>query len=321
MTLHYLTLRHWQKKVVLQIMSLLFASLSFAQQVNLTGTITDGDLPLERVSVKIAGAPGGTITNEKGEFKIAVGKGQTLLLTHLGYDEKRIVVGNQTAIAVSLTKSAQNSMDEVVVVGYGTEKKVDLTGAVSTVSAKQLEDRPVTNVSSALQGTMAGVTVVQNSGQPGNDYGTIRVRGIGTLSNSDAMVVVDGVVSTMNDINPNDIETISVLKDAASASIYGSRGANGVILITTKKGKAGKTIIHYSDYVGQQKANRLPDYLPSWQGASFYNEALQNEGQNPRYTDAEIETFKNGSDPDNYPNTDWLHLFYKGSGLQQSHFF
>src|SRR5690606_20358206 len=155
------------------------------------------------------------------------------------------------------------------------QKKENLTGAVSVVASKEIEDRPVTSVGNALQGTMAGVAVTSAvTGQPGNDAGTIRVRGIGTLNNSNAMVVVDGVITAMNNVNPNDIASISVLKDAASAAIYGSRAANGVILITTKRGKNAAAQISYSGYIGKQSATALPDFLPSWQAADLYNKAL-----------------------------------------------
>jgi len=320
MNFHSKVLRNWQKKVLLQTLCTFLISFSFAQEINISGKVTDGSLPLEKVSVSVSGSSQGTTTDEKGEFKITAAKGQALVFTYLGFDQKRVIVGNSTQINIVLDQSGLNALNSVVVVGYGTKRKANITGAVATVSAKELEDRPVTNVSEALQGTMSGVTVLQGNGQPGKDEGTIRIRGIGTLGNSDPMVVVDGVVSTLNDVNPNDIESVSVLKDAASASIYGSRAANGVILVTTKKGKAGTTVAHYSGYVGKQQATRLPDYLPSWQASSFYNEALVNEGKTPRYTPAEIQKFKDGSDPDNYPNTDWLGLFYNGSGFQQSHY-
>ncbi len=320
MNLHSKTHSYWKKKWLLQVVFVLLTAVSMAQQTTVTGTVTDGKLPLEKVSIKVVGSNRGTTTNEKGAFSITVTKGQTLIFSYLGFEEKRILVHDQQVLEIGLTASAQNSLNDVVVVGYGTKKKVNVTGALSTVSARELEDRPVTSVSAALQGTMSGVTVVQSSGQPGNDQGTIRIRGIGTLGNSDAMVVVDGMISSLNDINPNDIESITVLKDAASASIYGSRASNGVILVTTKKGKTGATVFHYNNYIGKQKANRLPDFLPSWQAGSFYNEALQNEGKNPRYTADEIQKLKDGSDPDNYPNTDWLKLFYKGSGIQQNHY-
>ena len=289
------------------------------QQVS--GTVTDNaGEALPGVNVVEKGTNNGTVTDANGKYLLMVGSDNaTLVFSFIGYVSQEVSVSGRTAIDLSMEASSE-TLQEVVVVGYGTQKKANVTGAVSTIAAAQLEERPITNVASALQGTMSGVTVIQNNGQPGKDRGTIRVRGIGTLSNSDAMVVVDGVISTMNDINPNDIESITVLKDAASASIYGSRASNGVILITTKKGKSGEAVVHYKTYVGKQQPTRLPDFLPSWKGAQFYNEALANEGKPARYTAEEIEKFRNGSDPDHYSNTDWLDLFYNGSGIQQSHY-
>jgi TonB-linked SusC/RagA family outer membrane protein len=309
---------------VFQISAILPISETLSDQpAKIKGQITDsttGD-PLSGVTIVIEGTSVGVITDANGMFSIEVAKSDAvLLMSFVGYVTQSIPINGKMVINVKLMQDTK-SLEEVVVVGYGTQKKVNLTGGVSTVSAKQIETRPVTNIASALQGTMAGVTVIQNTGQPGLDQGTIRVRGIGTLSNSSAMVVVDGLVSSMSNVNPDDIESLTVLKDAASAAIYGSRAANGVILITTKKGKTGKTLVHYNAYIGKQHATRLPDFLPSWQSASLYNEAQINEGNPARYTNAEIQKFKDGSDPDNYPNTDWLGLFYSGSGLQQNHFF
>jgi TonB-linked SusC/RagA family outer membrane protein len=300
---------------------LLTMPLLIAAPGPIKGTVTDNKgNPLIGVSVKVKGTNTGTSTDTYGQYSISLpNEKATLIFTHIGYETQEIVVKNQTLLNVTL-EGENKELGEVVVVGYGTQRKIDLTGAISTVSAKQLEARPITNVSAALQGTMAGVTVVQNNGQPGKDQGIINIRGVGTLGNSNAMIIVDGVLSTMNDVNPNDIETVTVLKDAASASIYGSRGANGVILITTKQGKQGKTVLHYNAYVGKQKPIALPDYLPSWQSQTLYNEGLINEGSPALYTDQEIQKFKDGSDPDHYPNTDWLKLLYRGSGIQQNHY-
>lgn len=306
---------------MLQIVCIFLSVFTFAQSYNIAGKVSDSSSQaLGNVSIKVLGSSHGTTTNDLGEFKIAVAKGQTLVFSYLGFAEKRVVITDDEPININLSTTSQNSLNEVVVVGYGTKRKLNLTGAVSSVNAKELENRPVSNISSALQGTMAGVTVTSTGGQPGNDYGNIFVQGMGTLGNTNPMVVVDGVVSTINDVNSNDIESVTVLKDAASGAIYGSRASNGVILITTKKGKIGGTVVHYTGYVGKQSATRLPDYLPSWQAGSFYNEALVNEGKAPRYAPGEIQKLKDGSDPDHYANTDWLGLFYNGSGFQQSHF-
>lgn len=213
-----------------------------------------------------------------------------------------------------LLKEDAQQLDDVVVVGYGTQKKVNLTGSVATVDSKLLESRPVTNVSSGLAGLLPGVYINQQSGLPGNDSAIIRVRGVGTLNNSNPMVIVDGVESTMNEINPNDIASISVLKDAASAAIYGSKAANGVILITTKSGKKDTFSVTYSTNVGYQAPTKLPEYMDSAEYASL----LKAEGDN-RFTDADIELFRNGTSPYTHPNTDWLGLLYSGSGLQYNH--
>ncbi|PUZ26185.1 hypothetical protein DCC81_18290 [Chitinophaga parva] len=292
-------------------------------QVKISGVVrSQADrTPLEGVTVVVKETQTMVLSGKDGHFSIAAKPGQTLHFSYVGFTAQDVSVPATPdgPLQVQLPETKEK-LNEVVVVGYGTQKKVNLTGAVGVVTAAKLQDRPVTNVTNALQGTVSGVTVVSSNGQPGKDNGTIRVRGIGTLNNSDPMVVVDGIISSMNDVNPNDIESISVLKDAASAAIYGSRAANGVILITTKKGKKGTAQVQYNMYVGQQKATRLPDFLPSWQAASLYNETLQNEGKPIRYTDEEIQKFKDGSDPYNYPNTDWLGLFYKGSGFQQNHY-
>ncbi|MFT3705311.1 MAG: TonB-dependent receptor [Agriterribacter sp.] len=309
-----------RKKIMLLALFSCLVAVAFTQEkMTVYGKVTNGEINLANVSVKVSGSKEGTTTDEQGNFKIPVSKGQRLVFSYVGYEEQTITVSTQTEINITLKIVEGNALNEVVVVGYGTKKKINLTGAVASVTGKELEGRPITNLSSALQGTMAGVTVTVNNGQPGNDQGTIRVRGIGTLGNSDAMVMVDGIVSSMNDINPSDIESITVLKDAASASIYGSRAANGVILITTKNAKKGEAIAHYNMDIGKQSMTATPDFIDSWQASTLYNEALVNEGKSPKYSDEEIQKFKDGSDPEHYPNTDWWGLFWKGSGLQQNH--
>lgn len=282
--------------------------------------VDDKGEPIPGVNIIEKGTTNGTVTDATGAYAFSASSPDVVLVfSFIGFNTQEIALAGRSEINITMTPDSK-TLSEVVVMGYGTQKKTNLTGSVSTVSDQQLQDRPVTNVTTALQGTMSGVTVIQNSGQPGKESAAIRVRGIGTLNNSDAMVVVDGVISSMNDVNPNDIETVTVLKDAASASIYGSRASNGVVLITTHKGKTGEAQIRYKGYVGVQQATRLPDFVDSWKAATFYNEALVNEGKPARYTDQEIALFRNGSDPDHYPNTNWLDLFYNGSGIQQSHF-
>jgi TonB-linked SusC/RagA family outer membrane protein len=178
---------------------------------------------------------------------------------------------------------------------------------------------PATSVSLLLQGKLPGVAITSTTGQPGQEGTSIRIRGVGTMNNSDPMVLVDGLESSMNDVNPNDVENISVLKDAAAAAIYGTRAANGVILVTTKRGKLGKPTLTYNGYVGWQRATRLPDHLSSAEYAELSNEARLNEGGNIIYSPEEIEKYRNGSDPDNFPNTDWIDLLFQGSGFTHNH--
>lgn len=197
----------------------------------------------------------------------------------------------------------------MVVVGYGSQKKVNLTGAVSTIDAKMLDNRTSSDPFNMLTGQVPGVTIVQNSGQPGADMGNLRVRGIGTLGNADAMVIIDGVESSINNVNPNDIASISVLKDAAASSIYGVRAANGVILITTKRGVVGKPKVSYNGYVGWQDACRLPKYLDSYNYALLLNEAYRNDGANAPYSEEVLQTIKDGTDPDHFANSNQVEAF------------
>lgn len=302
---------------------LLMLSLMGFAQVRVTGVVKEADNgePLPGVAVVIKGTTTGVSTGVDGKFSVSAPDNSVLVFSMLGYVSKEVKVAGKTNITVELAASS-TSLNEVVVVGYGSQKKVNLTGAVSVVGARELENRPVTSVTNALEGTVPGVTISSNNGQPGFDGGSINIRGQ-SLNSTSVLIVIDGVISStgdMNAINPDDIENISVLKDAASASIYGDRAAGGVIVITTKKGKKGTAQITYSDYFGKNSPVALPDYLPSWQAATLYDEARVNEGQSPVYTAAQIQKFKDGSDPFNYPNTDWLKLLYSGSGFQQNHY-
>lgn len=281
--------------------------------------IDENGYPVIGANVVEKGTLNGTITGIDGTFNIQVSPQSSLHVSYIGYLNQEVKVrGNESSLDIVLREDT-HTLDEVVVVGYGTQKKINLTGAVATVDVKSLENRPVSNVSNAIQGLLPGVTVISGSGQPGKDNTTIRVRGIGTLNNSNPMYVVDGMpVSSINDIDPNDIENLSVLKDASSAAIYGSRAANGVVLITTKKGTDKAPTLKYDGYIGWQSPTALPEFMHSWEYADLYNKALVNEKKKSVYTEDDIKRFREGNDPDNYPDTDWLGLFYK-KGLQHSH--
>ncbi|MBO3270463.1 SusC/RagA family TonB-linked outer membrane protein [Hymenobacter defluvii] len=287
------------------------------------GTVLDaqagGGLP--GVNVLVKGTTTGTVTDAQGRYQLTVPDGATTLVySFIGYLTQEVALDNRATVNIRLAPDTK-SLEEVVVVGYGTQKKVNLTGAVSNISATDIADRPITNPTSALQGLMPGVTVVNSSALPGSNGNSIRIRGIGTLGNANPLVVIDGVPGGDLDIlNPNDIESISVLKDAASSSIYGVRGANGVILVTTKRGKEGAApALTYTNYIGFQTPTALPKTLGSVDYMTLLNEAQRNVGRVPTYTDAEIETARNGSDPNYFANTNWIKEIYKKSAPQQNH--
>lgn len=287
-----------------------------AQQHEVQGNVIDNyGMPLPGASVLEKGTSNGVQTDFDGNFTLSVASpNATLVISYMGFTTQEIPVNGQTSIAVQLEENAA-ALDEVVVVGFGTQKKINLTGSVATVSGEMLESRPITSVSAGLAGLLPGVSINQSSGQPGADGGSIRIRGTGTLNQASPMVLIDGVEGSLNDVQANDIANISVLKDAASAAIYGSKAANGVILITTKSGKSGEPVISYMSDVGWQSPTQLPDYLGSYDYALLYNEALINSGKTPKFTDNDIELFRNGTDPFGHPNTDWQDLLYQGSGF------
>lgn len=291
--------------------------------ISVSGVVKDKNgNPMYGVNIFLSKTQNVTSTDANGKYVLNnIPPNGILVYRFVGYKEVSVPVNNRTTIDLML-ESEITDLQEVVVVGYGTQKKVNLTGAVAQVSGSILKSRPVSNVSSALQGVLPGVVVIQNSGQPGSDVGTIRIRGIGSFgAGKNPLILVDGVKASMNDVDQNDVESISVLKDGASAAIYGSEAANGVILITTKKGKNKPLQLSYAGNMGWQSPTCLPNYLSSAQYAELWNEALTYEKKAPKYTAAEIQKFRDGSDPDHYANTDWLGLFYKGSGLQSNHHF
>ena len=238
--------------------------ISITNDSRISGVVVDQTgLPVIGANVSVKGTTNGTITDMDGKFDLEVPAGAQLVVSYIGYITQEFAVGNKTTFQIVLKEDTQN-LEEVVVVGYGVQKKVNMTGSVAAINSESLANRPVTNASTALQGMLPGVTVVQNSGQPGKDNSSIRIRGVGTLNNANPMYVVDGlIVSTINDIDPNDIESLSVLKDAASAAIYGSRAANGVVLVTTKKGSKKAATLKYDGYVdGNLRLLCLNIFLP-----------------------------------------------------------
>ena len=292
--------------------------------VRVKGTVTSGTdgQPLIGVNVVESGTVNGVVTDLDGAYELTVKAGARLDFTYVGFLSRQLTVTAGTTVYDAILQEDNLALEEVVVVGYGVQKKINLSGSVAQIDSKTLSNRPIQNVSSALQGLMTGVTVLSGDGRPGQDNATLRVRGLGTLNTGYASpyVLIDGVESgTMNSIDPNDVESISVLKDASSAAIYGSKASNGVVLITTKRGKAGdKPRITYNGFYSVQSATKLVERLDSYDYARLLAGAQAADGLTPRFTDEDLRLFQNGSDPYGHPNTDWYGLAFK-NGAQHQH--
>ena len=286
-------------------------TIATAADIVVKGNVTsDRGESLPGVTVILKGSALGTVTDANGQYSLTVPNPQgTLVFSYIGMLTQEVAVNNQSTINVSLTTDTK-SLEEVVVVGYGTQKKKDLTGAVSTIDAKDVGGRQTVQISEALQGSIAGVSVTRGSGAPGASS-SILIRGITTLGTNSPLIIVDGVpVSSIDNVNPNDVETITVLKDAASASIYGSRGAAGVVLVTTKRAKEGQSSFEYNAEYGVQKATALPAYVSAPEYMRLFNEQATNDGAAAGPYSADfITNFDkyNQETPDKFPfsNTDW----------------
>ena len=288
------------------------------QDGKIWGVVSDAFGPIAGANVVVKGTTNGTITDMDGRFSLDAPKGAKLQISYIGYITKEQTVDTKTDYVIELVEDSQ-ALEEVVVVGYGTEKKVNVIGSIAQIGSEKLENRSTPQLSNVLTGQMAGVTVIQRSGRPGNSGGEIRVRGVGSFggesNKSDALVLIDGIPGKLNDVSSEDVESISVLKDASTAAIYGSRAANGVILVTTKTGKEGKVSVGYNGYVGFNTPTALPEFVDTWQYATLYNEAVGREA----YTQEEIQKFRDGSDPDHYANARYLDEVFSRKGLQTGH--
>lgn len=288
------------------------------QDGKIWGVVSDAFGPIAGANVVVKGTTNGTITDMDGRFSLDAPKGAKLQISYIGYITKELTVDTKTDYVIELVEDSQ-ALEEVVVVGYGTEKKVNVIGSIAQIGSEKLENRSTPQLSNVLTGQMAGVTVIQRSGRPGNSGGEIRVRGVGSFggesNKSDVLVLIDGIPGKLNDVSSEDVESISVLKDASTAAIYGSRAANGVILVTTKTGKEGKVSVGYNGYVGFNTPTALPEFVDTWQYATLYNEAVGREA----YTQEEIQKFRDGSDPDHYANARYLDEVFSRKGLQTGH--
>ena len=276
----------------------------------ISGVILDASgEPIIGANVVEQGTTNGTITDLDGNFHLSVSPNATIVVSYIGFVEQKISVSNQSSFSIQLKEDSQN-LEEVVVVAYGTQKKVNLSGSVASVNMSELTDsRPITNISNGLAGMAAGVHVTSGSNRPGSDNSSILVRGQGTLNNSAPLVIIDGTEGNINSVNPQDIENLSVLKDAASAAIYGSRAANGVILITTKQGKSGKTKIEYSGYVSFESIDKKMTPVSNYANyMELMNEGYTNSNQPAPFKQETIALWRTNENGDQvkYPNTDWI---------------
>ncbi|RHJ86752.1 TonB-dependent receptor [Parabacteroides sp. AM08-6] len=295
---------------------------AFAQgdkkQIEVTGTVLDeNNEPLIGVNIVVKDVPGlGTITDVDGKYKIKMEPYNRLVFSYIGYETQEVLVKEQTVVDVNMKVSQTQAIDEVVITATGARKKLTVTGAVTTIDVAQLKSTPSGNLVNALAGNVAGVMAMQTSGQPGQNVSEFWIRGISTFgAGSSALVLVDGFERDMNELNIEDIESFTVLKDASETAIYGSRGANGVVLITTKRGKDSKINIDAKVEVNYNTRTFTPDFVDGYQYASMMNEARITRNKEPIFLDSELEVLRMGLDPDLLPNVDWQDLLLKDGAM------
>lgn len=310
------------------IMFLLFIPMMYAlppEGITIKGKVTDETLKegVPGANVTVKGTSIGAITDFDGNFTIVVPNRKSVLsISFIGYVTQEIVVGDRKFITVTLKEDSQNLGEvEVVAIAYGNQDRRMLTSAVSSIDNKELIKSPATSITNILAGALPGVSSVQTTGQPGKDAAAIYVRGVGSLNDSQSkpLILVDGVERAFSQIDPNEVETISVLKDASSTAVFGVRGANGVILITTRRGKSGKTQISASTKLGLQQPISLVEQTGSYEFARFWNMKQEMDHvTNPKlyFTPEQIEAYRTGSDPIMYPNMDWKKYIFHNLYLQ-----
>ncbi|RYZ36965.1 MAG: SusC/RagA family TonB-linked outer membrane protein, partial [Sphingobacteriales bacterium] len=314
-------------RVLLSTLFMFFAVAGLqAQDIQVTGVVTSKKTgePLAGASVGIKGGTTTVTTNEQGSYTVSLpAGGGTLVVSFAGLAAQERPVTAAGVANFELSESEGSTLDDVVVVGYGQQRRNSLTGSIATVNSKALTQAPVSDLSNALVGRVPGIVTKQGSGEPGRDNASIFIRGISTFSGgTEPLFVVDGVVRTFRDfsqLDANEVESVSVLKDASSAAIFGVRGANGVVLVTTKRGKSGKITATYSFNYGFQKVTKFNNNLGSYEYATLLNEALLNDNLPLAYSNDDISKFRDGSDPIQYPNTNWQKLVLGGTAPQMQH--
>jgi len=294
----------------------IFINTVSAQKM-VTGKVTgaaDGK-PLAEVNVVVKGTPIGTTTNPDGTYAIKAEKNATLVFTYVGYEIQQIPVSDISQLNVAM-KQQSSTLGDVVVVGFGKQKKISVTGAISSVPVNNLQRIATPSLSNALAGSMPGIITRQSSGEPGYDGAAVFIRGFGTWANRSPLILVDGVERDINNLNTQEIESFSILKDASATAVYGVRGANGVILITTKRGRVGRPQVVFRTENASLTAMRLPDYINGYEYAGLINEALNNDNLPLRYTPEELQKFKDHSDPYLYPDVNWTDAVLKKNTFQ-----
>ena len=309
-------------KKILSVLILMLAicTSAFAQNktIKVSGTVTDEqNQPLIGVNVTIQGVTGfGTTTDVDGKYTIEMEPYNRLVFSYIGFVEQEVLIKEQTKQNVVLKEDDATSLDEVIITGTGVQKKLTVTGAVTQISMDDIASTSTSNLTNMLAGNVPGVMAMQSSGQPGKNTSEFWVRGISTFgAGSSALVLVDGFPRDLNEISIEDIESFTVLKDASTTAIYGSKGANGVILITTKKGKAGKVNVDAKFEAAYNTRTMTPEFADGYSYASMMNEALITRNKEPEYSPEELEILKLGLDPDLYPNVDWQDLLLRNGAM------
>lgn len=289
------------------------AVFSQGNQIQISGTVTDeNNETMIGVAIYVKNETGlGTTTDINGNYKITAGRNSTLVFSFIGYDRQEVEVEGRTRIDVKMSNTESSVLDEVVITGFGAQRKASVSGAITTVDVKSLRV-PSSNITNALGGNVAGIITMQTSGEPGANASEFWIRGISTFgAGASALVLVDGFERPFNELNIEDIESFSVLKDASATAIYGARGANGVILITTKKGEAGKIKISSKAEYGYNTRTRTPEFVDGSTYASLLNEARRTRNLEPLFNDVELDIFKYNLDPDLYPSINWKNVLLK----------
>lgn len=294
------------------------AVTSVQQQTTISGNVVD-DLgePVMGATIIVEGQSGGAVTDLDGNFKISAPLGSKIKISYIGY-KTQVVTATKTLLKIVL-EPENETLSEVQVVAYGVQKKVSVTGAIASMNGDELTKVPTGSVSNMLSGQLAGLTTVQYSGEPGSDAASIFVRGQATFNDSSPLVQVDGVERDFDDIDPNEIESISILKDASATAVFGVRGANGVVLITTKRGKEGKAKISVTTSASIVAPTKTLSMASSYEYATFYNMINDNDGVSHTFSDEIIQKFKDGSDPIRFPSVDWLDYCLEDVTLQTQH--